>query len=56
MCQVLFHQKSDFEVELQPSVLRFAGLVERSAVGLAEQSLRSEDGRTADIAELGEWE
>ena len=56
LCQVLFHQKSDFEVELQPSVLRFAGLVERSAVGLAEQSLRSEDGRTADIAELGGWE
>ena len=35
------------------SVLRFMGLVERSAEGLAERSLRSEDGHTADIAEKG---
>ena len=33
--------------------LAFVGLLERSAVGLAERSLRSEDGRTADTAELG---
>ena len=35
------------------SVLRFEGLVEWSAVGLAERSLRSEDGRTADTAGMG---
>ena len=39
--------------EAQSSVLRFVGPVERSAVGLAERSLRSEDGRTADTAGMG---
>lgn len=34
------------------TVLCFVGLVEWSAVELAERSLRSEDGRTADTAEL----
>ena len=38
---------------MQSSVLRFMGLVEWSAVGLAERSLRSEDGRTADTAGMG---
>ena len=40
---------------MQSSVLRFMGLVERSAEGLEERSLRSDDGRTADTAELGGW-
>ena len=39
--------------EVQSSVLRFAGLVEWSAVGPAEWSLRSEDWRTADTAGMG---
>ena len=38
---------------VQLSVLRFVGLVEWSAVGLAERSMRSEDGRTADTAGTG---
>ena len=33
--------------------LAFVGLVEWSAVGMAEWSLRSEDGRTADTAGMG---
>ena len=33
--------------------LAFCGLVERSAVWLAERSLRREDGRTADTAGMG---
>ena len=37
LCLALFHQKSDFEVELQSSVLRFVGLLEWSAVGLATE-------------------
>ena len=41
---------------MQSSVLRFVGLVERSAVWLAERSLRSEDGRTADTAGMGGWD
>ena len=40
----------------QSSDLRFVGFVEWSAVGPAERNLRSEDGRTADTAELGGWE
>ena len=38
---------------VQSSVLRFVWLVEWSAVGLAERSLRSEDGRAADTAGMG---
>ena len=38
------------------SVLRFVGLVEWSAVGLSERSLRREDGRTADTVGMGGWE
>ena len=30
--------------------------MERSAVWLAERSLRSEDGRTADTAGMGGWD
>ena len=37
----------------QSCVLR--GLLEWSAVGLEERSLLSDDGRTADTAELGGW-
>ena len=33
-----------------------SGLVERSAVWLAERSLRREDGRTADTAGMGGWD
>ena len=41
---------------MQSSVLLFVGLVEWSAVGTAERSLRSEDGRTADTAGMGGWD
>lgn len=39
----------------QSSVWRFTGLVEWSAVGLAERRLRSEDGRMAEAAGTGGW-
>ena len=45
---------SEAECSHQSCVL--SGLVERSAVWLAERSLRSEDGRTADTAGMGGWD
>ena len=45
---------SGVECSHQSCVL--SGLVERSAVWLAERSLRSEDGRTADTAGMGGWD
>lgn len=38
------------------SLAFYRGLLERSAVWLAERSLRSEDGRTADTAGMGGWD
>ena len=45
---------SEAECSHQSCVL--SGLVERSAVWLAERSLRREDGRTADTAGMGGWD
>ena len=45
---------SGVECSHQSCVL--SGLVERSAVWLAERSLRREDGRTADTAGMGGWD